>query len=51
VTITDRGRERARELAARAEAIQDELLAPLTTAERAELVRLLTLLRKGAAPA
>ncbi|GAA3921249.1 MarR family winged helix-turn-helix transcriptional regulator [Actinoplanes auranticolor] len=51
VTITDRGRERAAELAARAEAIQDELLTPLTAAERAELVRLLSLLRKGAAPA
>jgi DNA-binding MarR family transcriptional regulator len=51
VTITDRGRNRAAELAARAEAIQDELLAPLTSAERAELVRLLSLLRKGAAPA
>jgi DNA-binding MarR family transcriptional regulator len=51
VTITGRGRERARELADRAEAIQDELLAPLTTAERAELVRLLSLLRRGAAPA
>ncbi|MGW4943197.1 MarR family winged helix-turn-helix transcriptional regulator [Actinoplanes sp. NPDC004185] len=50
VTITDRGQARARELAARAEAIQDELLAPLTAAERAELVRLLSLLR-GAAPA
>jgi DNA-binding MarR family transcriptional regulator len=49
VTITGRGRERAAELAARAEAVQDELLAPLTAAERTELVRLLSLLRKGAA--
>ena len=51
VTITDRGRARVAELRARAAAIQEELLAPLTTAERAELVRLLRLLRAGAAPA
>ncbi|GAA3347958.1 hypothetical protein GCM10020358_64680 [Amorphoplanes nipponensis] len=49
VTITARGRTRVAELAARAAAIQDELLAPLSKAERAELVRLLTLLRAGAA--
>jgi DNA-binding MarR family transcriptional regulator len=49
VTITDRGRERCAELAATAAAIQDELLAPLTAAERTELVRLLSLLRRGAA--
>jgi DNA-binding MarR family transcriptional regulator len=49
VTITDRGRGRVTELAATAAAIQDELLAPLTAAERTELVRLLSLLRKGAA--
>ena len=51
VTITDRGRDRVAELAARAAAIQEERLAPLTTAERAELGRLLRLLRTGATPA
>jgi len=49
VTITARGRERVRELAATAAAIQEELLAPLNAAERTELVRLLSLLRAGAA--
>jgi DNA-binding MarR family transcriptional regulator len=49
VTITAAGRRRATELAATAAAVQDELLAPLTAAERTELVRLLTLLRAGAA--
>ena len=49
VTITEAGRRRVTELAARAAAIQEELLAPLTPAERTELVRLLTLLRAGAA--
>ena len=49
VTITAAGRRRARELADRAAAIQEELLAPLTATDRAELVRLLTLLRAGAA--
>ena len=49
VTITARGRERVKELAATAAAIQEELLAPLNAAERTELVRLLTLLRAGAA--
>jgi DNA-binding MarR family transcriptional regulator len=49
VTITAAGRRRATELAATAAAVQQELLAPLTPAERAELVRLLTLLRAGAA--
>jgi len=49
VTITAAGRRRARELADRAAAIQEEMLAPLTTADRAELVRLLMLLRAGAA--
>jgi len=49
VTITAAGRRRVTELAARAAAIQEELLAPLTPAERTELVRLLTLLRAGAA--
>jgi DNA-binding MarR family transcriptional regulator len=47
VTVTDAGRRRLTELSERADAIQDELLAPLTAAERAELVRLLTLLRAG----
>ena len=49
VTITARGRERATELAERAAAIQDELLAPLDAGERAELVRLLALIRPGGA--
>jgi DNA-binding MarR family transcriptional regulator len=49
VTITAAGRRRAAELAARAAAIQEELLAPLNPGERTELVRLLTLLRAGAA--
>jgi DNA-binding MarR family transcriptional regulator len=49
VTITAAGRRRLTQLAATAAAIQDELLAPLTAAERTELVRLLTLLRAGAA--
>ncbi len=49
VTITEAGRHRVTELSARAAAIQEELLAPLTAAERAELVRLLKLLRAGAA--
>ena len=49
VTITEAGRGRVTELAARAAAIQEELLAPLTAAERTELVRLLRLLRAGAA--
>jgi len=50
VTITPHGRRRAAALAEQAAAIQDELLAPLSPAERQELVRLLTLLRKGGAP-
>ncbi|MEU4427931.1 MarR family transcriptional regulator [Actinoplanes sp. NPDC024001] len=41
ITVTDRGRERAVELAARVDAIQDELLAPLDAEERRELVALL----------
>jgi DNA-binding MarR family transcriptional regulator len=49
VTITAAGRRRATELAATAAAVQEELLAPLNAAERAELVRLLTLIRAGAA--
>jgi DNA-binding MarR family transcriptional regulator len=49
VTITAAGRRRLTQLAATAAAIQEELLAPLTAAERTELVRLLTLLRAGAA--
>ena len=49
VTITPAGRRRLTELAATVAAIQDELLAPLSAAERTELVRLLTLLRAGAA--
>jgi MarR family transcriptional regulator, lower aerobic nicotinate degradation pathway regulator len=49
VTITELGRERVKELAATAAAIQEELLAPLNAAERTELVRLLRLLRAGAA--
>ncbi|AGZ42306.1 MarR family winged helix-turn-helix transcriptional regulator [Actinoplanes friuliensis] len=50
VTVTPRGQERAVELAAKGEEIQDELLAPLSAADRKELVRLLTLLRRGGAP-
>jgi DNA-binding MarR family transcriptional regulator len=41
VTVTGAGRLRAEELAARGAEIQDELLAPLTAAERAELAGLL----------
>jgi DNA-binding MarR family transcriptional regulator len=48
VTVTARGRERAEALAARAAEIQDELLAPLSTAERDELVRLLRMVSAGA---
>lgn len=43
VTITGAGRARAAELADRVDEIQEELTAPLTAAERAQLV---TLLRK-----
>jgi DNA-binding MarR family transcriptional regulator len=49
VTITPHGRERAHALAKQVDAIQDEIFAPLSTAERQELVRLLTLIRRGAA--
>jgi MarR family transcriptional regulator, lower aerobic nicotinate degradation pathway regulator len=42
VTLTDEGAEALRDLDARVDAAQDELLAPLRPAERAELVRLLT---------
>ena len=52
VTITERGERRADELLERARAIQDELLAPLSPAERATLAglldRVLTRLRAGA---
>jgi len=52
VTITERGERRADELLERARAIQDELLAPLSPAERATLAglldRVLTHLRAGA---
>ena len=52
VTITERGERRAAELLARAHAIQDELLGPLSPAERATLTgllaRMLTHLRAGA---
>ncbi|MGX6601416.1 MarR family winged helix-turn-helix transcriptional regulator [Micromonosporaceae bacterium Da 78-11] len=41
ITVTARGRERAAELADRVEAIQEELLAPLSAAERAQLASLL----------
>ena len=41
ITVTGTGRERAAELAARVGAVQDELLAPLSEAERAELTDLL----------
>ena len=44
VTITARGRRRAAELAGRVAAIQEELLAPLSAAERDELTALLTTL-------
>ena len=36
--------------AEQAAALQEEIFAPLTAAERRELVRLLALIRKGAAP-
>jgi hypothetical protein len=41
ITVTAAGRRRAAELAGRGAEIQDELLAPLTVAERAQLTRLL----------
>jgi DNA-binding MarR family transcriptional regulator len=41
VKLTPRGRAQIRRLEAKVDAAQDELLAPLTKAERAELVRLL----------
>jgi DNA-binding MarR family transcriptional regulator len=41
ITVTEAGRERAAELAARVEGIQDELLEPLDADERARLVALL----------
>jgi DNA-binding MarR family transcriptional regulator len=44
VTVTPAGRERARQLAVRAGEIQEELLAPLTAAERAQLTGLLSTL-------
>jgi MarR family transcriptional regulator, lower aerobic nicotinate degradation pathway regulator len=42
VKLTPRGRAQIRRLDAKVEAAQDELLAPLSKAERAELIRLLT---------
>jgi DNA-binding MarR family transcriptional regulator len=50
VTITPPGRERAHALTEQVTAIQDEIFAPLTAAERRELVRLLRKIRRGAAP-
>lgn len=41
ITITEAGRSRARELEVRAARVQEELLEPLSPAERAELVALL----------
>jgi DNA-binding MarR family transcriptional regulator len=41
ITVTERGRGRATELAAVAAAIQEELLAPLTAGERKQLTTLL----------
>jgi DNA-binding MarR family transcriptional regulator len=41
ITITAAGRRRTRQLGAAVEGIQDELLEPLTTAERADLTQLL----------
>lgn len=41
VTLTDAGRRRLGELQARIDTVQDELLAPLPAADRAELRRLL----------
>jgi DNA-binding MarR family transcriptional regulator len=41
ITVTDSGRKRAAELAERAAAIQEELLAPLDQAEREQLTTLL----------
>jgi DNA-binding MarR family transcriptional regulator len=42
VTVTASGRQRTEDLAKRGAEIQDELLAPLTAAERAELTGLLS---------
>jgi DNA-binding MarR family transcriptional regulator len=42
ITVTDEGRTRAAELATQAAAIQEQLLAPLTDAERRQLTGLLT---------
>ena len=41
ITVTDLGRERAAELSGRADAVQEELLEPLSGPERAELTTLL----------
>ncbi|MEU4221721.1 MarR family winged helix-turn-helix transcriptional regulator [Actinoplanes sp. NPDC026623] len=49
VTVTPEGRRRAEALAARAAEIQEELLAPLSAAERGEFVRLLHLVSSAAA--
>ncbi|WIM99021.1 MarR family transcriptional regulator [Actinoplanes oblitus] len=48
ITVTEPGRERAHELAERAAAIQDELLAPLSARERDELAALLRKVLAGA---
>jgi DNA-binding MarR family transcriptional regulator len=42
ITITGAGRHRRAELGTTVAAVQDELLEPLTAAERAELIRLLS---------
>lgn len=44
VTVTDAGRRELRRMADTLDRVQDTLLAPLTTADRAELTRLLTAL-------
>ncbi|GAA4602578.1 DNA-binding MarR family transcriptional regulator [Actinoplanes octamycinicus] len=48
ITVTEKGQERARELAERAAAIQDELLAPLTAQERDQFTALLRKVLAGA---
>jgi DNA-binding MarR family transcriptional regulator len=41
VTLTGRGQERLRQLAVEVDRVQDDLLAPLSAAERDDLIRLL----------
>ncbi|BCJ46600.1 MarR family transcriptional regulator [Actinoplanes ianthinogenes] len=48
ITVTETGQERSRDLAERAAAIQDELLAPLSAGEREQLAALLRKVLTGA---